>query len=270
MPEVDAASAGALVVITRPIEQAAPLARAVTALGRAPVLFPLLEIGPAEDPAPLQAALAQLPECALAVFVSPNAVEAAFAQLAAWPAQVALAVVGAGSRQALARHGVTSPEYTIYSPSDAVPSDSEHLLATLELQQLAGRRVLIVRGDGGRELLADSLRAAGAEVLAVAAYRRSVPALAGARAVALQSLLTGQNDWIITSSEALRGLVAQLEHWQPQAQQQPGYWLQRLRQQHLIVPHERIAASASALGMQRVTLCGSGDARLLAALQSQQ
>lgn len=258
-----------LVVITRPLAQAGALADMVAASGRIPVVFPLLEIKPAGDAAPLKAALAHLTDYAMAVFVSPNAVDAAFAHVVSWPQQVALAVVGAGSRQALARHGVEGASYTIYCPPDDTPSDSEHLLATLDLARLSGQRVLIVRGDGGRELLADTLRAAGVTVEPVAAYQRRVPGLSGARGETLQSLLAGQNDWIITSSEALRALAGQLAQWQPDARHAPGYWLQRLRQQHLIVPHPRIADCARALGMARVTQSGSGDARLLAALQSQ-
>ena len=253
---------GGAVVITRPRQQADALAQAVAALGRTAVVLPLLEIAPVQDAAPLRAALAELAEFALVAFVSPNAIDAAFAHLPAWPARVALAVVGEGSRAALARHGVTGAAYTIFSP-DGAHSDSEHLLANLDLPALAGRRVLIVRGDGGRELLADALRAAGARVEAVAAYRRSVPPLTPQLGARLRALLAGQNDWIITSSEALRGLADLVGRLAPSGE------LDALRAQHLIVPHARIAATARALGFARVTETGSGDVRLLAALQSQ-
>ncbi|MFC0252589.1 uroporphyrinogen-III synthase [Massilia consociata] len=248
------------VVITRPRAQADALAQAVAGLGRQAVVLPLLDIAPLDDPAPLRAALARLPAYALVAFVSPNAVEAAFAHIAAWPAGVPIGVVGEGSRAALARHGVTGANATIHSPPDPALSDSEHLLARLDLAALAGKRVLIVRGESGRELMADTLRAAGALVETVAAYRRSVPALTDGLARQLSSLLAGQNDWIITSSEALRGLAALVR------QLDPGAGLSRLQEQHLIVPHARIAETARALGCTRVTLTGSGDARLLAAL----
>jgi len=265
-PELERMS-GPAVVITRPRQQAGALAQGVAALGRTAVLLPLLQIAPVEDPAPLRAALASLntPDdpAALVAFVSPNAIDAAFAQLPAWPAGVPVAIVGEGSRAALARHGVASPDYTIFSPADSAHSDSEHLLASLDLASLAGRRVLIVRGDGGRELLADALRAAGARVEAVAAYRRSVPLLDEALRARLRALLAQPNDWIITSSEALRGLAALAAEFDPAG------GLAALRAQRLIVPHARIAATAHALGFTRVTETGSGDARLLAALQSQ-
>ncbi|WP_020654917.1 uroporphyrinogen-III synthase [Massilia niastensis] len=252
------------VVITRPRAQAGPLAQAVAALGFDAEVLPLLEISPVADPAPLRAALAELSDYALVAFVSPNAIDAAFAQLAAWPQGVPLAVVGEGSKTALAGHGLTDANATIHAPRDSAHSDSEHLLASLDLAALAGRRVLIVRGDGGRELLADSLRAAGARVETVTAYRRSVPELTPELALRLDALLARPNVWIITSSEALRGLAGLVDRIDPAGGPR------RLREQHLIVPHARIAETARALGMDRITLTGSGDARLLAALQSQE
>ena len=252
----------AAVVITRPRQQAEPLARAVAALGRTPHILPLLDISPLADDTALRAALADPARYALVAFVSPNAVDAAFAHVAAWPEDVALAVVGEGSRAALARHGIDGPRYRIHQPLDPARSDSEHLLQALDTAALAGRRVLVVRGETGREVLPDALRAAGADVETVAAYRRSVPALTPDLAASLRALLAGPNDWIITSSEALRGLVDLV------AGLDGGANVANLQQQHLIVPHARIAETASALGFGTVTLTGSGDERLLAALQS--
>ncbi|SFB91166.1 uroporphyrinogen-III synthase [Massilia yuzhufengensis] len=246
------------VVITRPRAQAEALAQAVAGLGRRAVVLPLLEIAPLDDTARLRAALAALPSYALVAFVSPNAVDAAFAHLPGWPSGVPIGIVGEGSRAALARHGVTSDATTIHCPPDPACSDSEHLLASLDLAALAGRRVLIVRGESGRELMAETLRAAGALVETVAAYKRSVPQLDGELAGQLSTLLAQPNDWIITSSEALRGLAGLVEQLGASA---------RLQDQHLIVPHARIAETARALGCSRITLTGSGDARLLAALQ---
>lgn len=251
------------VVITRPRAQAEGLARAVAAIGRRPVILPLLEIAPLEDSSGLRAVLADLERYALVAFVSPNAIDAAFAHRPEWPRTVPLAVLGEGSRAALARHGVVEANATILGPLDPTRSDSEHLLAALDLAALAGKRVLIVRGESGRELMADSFRAAGAEVSLVPAYRRSVPRLDAQLAAQLRSLVETPNDWIITSSEALRGLFSLLDELDPGC-------VSQMRGQHLIVPHARIAAVAAELGVTRVTLTGSGDDRLLAALQSQE
>ena len=250
------------VVITRPRQQAEPLARAVAALGRTALILPLLEISPLADEALLRAALADLRRYALVAFVSPNAVDAAFAHVAAWPPEVALAVVGEGSRAALARHGITDGRYRIHAPLDPARSDSEHLLQALDMATLPGRKVLVVRGETGREVLPDALRAAGACVETVAAYRRNVPSLSPDLAASLRALLAGPNDWIITSSEALRGLAGLVE------QLDDGISVANLQHQRLIVPHARIAETASALGFKTVSLTGSGDERLLAALQS--
>jgi uroporphyrinogen-III synthase len=252
------------VVITRPRPQAMELAGAVTAIGRTARVLPLLEIAPLPDQSLLAATLARLTDYALVAFVSPNAIDAAFAHIRAWPAGTRLGVLGDGSRVALARHGINDDNTDIVSPPDPAHSDSEHLLQALDLPALAGRRVLIVRGEHGRELMADGLRAAGALVDTVAAYRRSVPALTPALADELGALLARQNDWIITSSEALRGLVGLVQRLDG------GASVVKMQQQHLIVPHARIAETARALGFGRVTLTGSGDERLLAALQSQE
>ena len=257
------------VVITRPAAQAAVLAAKVAALGLPVQLLPLLEIHALdgeEECAQLQAVLRRLADYDLVAFVSPNAIDCVFAHLAAWPAGVPLAVVGEGSRLALGAHGVTDANASITSPLDTARSDSEHLLLALDLPSLRGKRVLIVRGDGGRDYLADGLRGAGATVEFVTAYRRKVPALTPALRATLEQLLQHNNHWIITSSEALRGLQALLAALDAAGDEKTA--VAKMQQQHLIVPHARIAQTATALGFARVTLTGSGDAGVLAALQS--
>jgi uroporphyrinogen-III synthase len=112
--------------------------------------------------------------------------------------------------------------------------------------------------------MAEGFAAAGARVTTVAAYRRAVPALDKGLAQRLALLLREPNDWIVTSSEALRGLVGLVR------QLDPVDGVAKLQQQHLIVPHARIAETARALGLARLSLTGPGDAGLLAALQSQE
>lgn len=250
------------VIITRPRAQADALARQVRALGRPVEILPLLEIFPLADQSTLIATLARLDQFAMVAFVSPNAIDAAFAHIARWPGGVTVAVLGEGSRAALAAHGVDDGNTRIVSPRDPARSDSENLLQTLDLAGLKGRQVLIVRGESGRELMADGLRAAGAVVTTVAAYRRSVPPMTEALRLRLQRLLERPNDWIMTSSEALRGLMALV------ADLGDPEYVAKMQQQRVIVPHARIAETAASLGLSRLTLCGSGDERLLAALQS--
>jgi len=248
------------VILTRPIAQAEPLASRIRALGREVEVLPLLEISPLPDQAPLHNALASLASYQLVAFVSPNAIDAAFAHIPAWPQGLQAAVVGEASRLALIARGV--PQGQIASPADPAHSDTEHLLQALDLPALRGARVLIVRGESGRELMADSFRAAGAEVAVLPAYRRAVPRLTPALAERLTALAATPADWIITSSEALRGLVGLLKELNKLT------IVASLQHHHLIVPHSRIAETARNLGFPNVTLTGSGDERVLAALQS--
>ncbi|WP_394779691.1 uroporphyrinogen-III synthase, partial [Undibacterium sp.] len=195
------------VVITRPAAQAQGLAERVSAIGRSPIVFPMLEILPLDEAGELRAVLADLSSYTLVAFVSPNAIDAAFSYLSAWPAGVSIGVMGEGSRAALAAHGVTDANARILSPVDTQKTDSETLLAVLDLQALKAGKVLIVRGETGRELLADALRAEGIAVTQIAAYRRQAPEFTAVRRNQLSAMLKQQNDWIVTSSEALRTLV---------------------------------------------------------------
>jgi uroporphyrinogen-III synthase len=249
------------VVITRPLAQAVPLAQQVAAIGREAVVFPLLEILPLPDQSKLLAAMQNLEGYAMVAFVSPNAIEAALKHVKKWPPQVALAVVGEGSRAALAQHGLTSENATIFSPVDRERTDSQTLLEVLDLDLLRDKRVLIVRGETGRELLADALRNKGVTVEQVAAYRRAAPVLDDSERELLAVLLDGPADWIITSSEALRFLLEMVRNVSGDA------GVAKMQHQHLIVPHVRIAESAQSLGFVNVTQTASGDEPLLAALQ---
>lgn len=246
--------AGRTVVVTRPQAQAGPLAEAIAAAGGQALLFPLLEIAPAADPAPLTAAVAGLADYGLAVFISPNAVDYSLPAIVAgggWPPGLIPAAIGQGTVRALAARGVGG----CVAPTERF--DSEALLALPELQadRVAGRRVAIFRGDGGRELLADTLRQRGAEVDCIACYRRSPPAGGPRRLEAAWA--AGRLDAItVSSSEGLRYLVALLDA--------PGRL--RLSATPLFVPHERIAENARALGLRQVVLTAPADAGIVAGL----
>jgi uroporphyrinogen-III synthase len=258
------------VVITRPRAQAEVLAPRIAALGLQPVLFPLLEIHPPEDSAALRAVLRNLRQYALVVFVSPNAIDAAFRHMdkdsgsgeGGWPAEVAIGIVGAGSRAALAQHGVKAPDFHIVAPPNPEKTDSEGLLAALDLHALQGRKVLIVRAQAGRDFLSDALHRAGVQIDHIGAYRRVAPTPDQTTIAQLRSLLDSNSYWIITSSEALRNLMQML----PQTALDDA--VVKMQQKRIIVPHPHIAQTARLAGFSCVTLTGSGDERLLAALQS--
>ncbi|RFU46120.1 fused uroporphyrinogen-III synthase HemD/membrane protein HemX [Paraburkholderia sp. DHOC27] len=261
------------VVITRPAGQSEALAAQLTAAGIATLDFPLIEIAPADDTAPLHAALAALERYALVVFVSPNAVDYAFAQYGAiWPHALPVGVVGPGSVAALARHGVEAPAYRVISPAaapddDGARFDSEALFAALDeainATTLEGKRVLIVRGDGGREWLADRLREAGAEVDTVAAYRRLVPEPSVAAWQRVHTLLAGEpHAWLVTSSEGVRNLD-ELARDHLNAGE-----IAQLKRATLVAPHPRIAQTARGLGFDSITVSGAGDERIARTLIS--
>lgn len=170
-PHEAAALQGVGVLVTRPVHQAEPLARLIERAGGTAVRFPTIEIAPPADLGALHAVLDRLSEFDLAIFVSPNAVAEVFARLGArsWPPHLAVACVGQASARALAEYGVGA-----MAPQNRF--DSESLLALPALQAMAGKRVIIFRGDGGRELLADTLVARGAAVTYAECYRRVRPA----------------------------------------------------------------------------------------------
>jgi uroporphyrinogen-III synthase len=246
--------AGRTIVVTRPLAQAGPLAEAIAAAGGEPLIFPLLEISPAADRQPLAEAAAHLGEYDWAVFISPNAVDYALPTLLAggpWPASLRPAAIGQGTVRALLAHGIGN----CLAPRERF--DSEALLALPELaaERFAGTRVAILRGDGGRELLADTLRQRGAVVDCITCYRRSPPSagaqtlLAAWRAGRLAALT-------VSSSEGLRHLLELLD----------AEGRNHLQATPLFVPHARIAETARESGLNNIILSGAADAGIMAAL----
>ncbi len=243
---------GRHIVVTRPAGQAAHLASALVGLGAKPVLFPVLAIFDIEDQTPLLDLAIRLDRFDLAAFVSPNAVEKALPVILGhrpWPVGLRAATVGRSSEQALAAFGIRD----VVAPNERF--DSEALLELPELQDVQGKRVVIFRGDGGRELLAETLVARGAEVEYVTCYRRGKPDVDAAPLLKLWG--DGQLDAVtVTSSEGLRNLfdmVGKLgQAW--------------LRKTPVFVPHQRIAEQARELGCHEIILTGPADDGLIGGL----
>lgn len=188
-------------MVTRPAHQAARLCELIRAAGGEALAFPVLEIGPVEDAAPVRALLARLDEFDIALFVSSNAVDHAAALVGerGVPPTLKLAAVGQRTAESLRTH---FGRVDIEAPP---PYNSETLLATRALQQVEGQRIMIVRGTGGRELLAESLRARGAELCYAEVYRRLEPD------TDLDSLRTAHpriDLIVVTSNDGLRNLVS--------------------------------------------------------------
>ena len=219
---------GHAILVTRPRTQAGRLARLIEQAGGRAHLFPAIEI---EDVAP-PPALARLHEFDLAIFVSPTAVAKAMPHVSKLPR---VAAVGAGTRRELEKRGVAN----VIAPRTG--ADSEALLATPELGEVAGRRIAILRGDGGRALLGETFVARGAQVEHVTCYRRRAPQAPGHswKAGELAALT-------VSSSQGLDNLFEVLD---------PGM----LRSTPMFVPHPRIAERARALSVREVVLAGHSD-----------
>ncbi len=241
--------AGRCIVITRPAGEAQRLAALTRDAGGEPLLFPVIEIHDALDPQPLEEAIAHLDEIDVAIFISPSAVDKALPRITAQralPARLHCAAIGPGGARALARCGVQ----TVTIPTDRY--DSESLLATNFMRDVQGKRIAIFRGDGGRELLRDTLAARGASVHTVTCYRRVQPALDAAPL--LQAWARGTVAAVIlTSSEGLRNLCAMIG----------AAGAAYLRDTLVVVPHPRIALAAQALGLLRVVVSDAGDEALM-------
>lgn len=221
--------------------------------GGRPLSVPTIGIVPPADPASAARAVARLGEYDVAVFVSPNAVEATedLLQGRPWPPGTRIAVVGRGSAEAVEARGLRT---------DIRPArdfSTEGLLDEAAFLHPRGLRVIILRGEDGRELLADTLRERGAVVDFAAVYRRTMPADAPD---ALARVAGERVDAIVTTSnEGLRNLYdaagARLRDW--------------LLARQLIVIAQRGAGLARTLGFARPARVApeASDAGLLAALR---
>ena len=243
---------GRRIVVTRPAEQNQRLVELIRAEGGEAVVFPTIEIVGLGDSRAIEDAADRLETYDLAVFISPNAVDQAMSAIRArreWPRPLRAATIGRASADALRRHGVSN----IVAPSERF--DSEALLELAALADVAGWRIVIFRGEGGRELLGDTLRQHGAIVDYVECYRRQRPNVDSAPlAVALSR---GEIDAVIaTSSEGLRNFV-ELIGAAGEA---------HLKRTPLFVPHFRIAEVARSLGCERVVETLPGDEGLAAGL----
>lgn len=201
---------GAQLIVTRPAAQAQLWIRQLAELGVPAVALPLIDIEPLVGSADLAQAWARLPHQALAVFVSTNAVQCFFAARPTglgWPAHTLAAAVGPGTAGALGALGV--PVAQIVAPA-VPPFDSEALWAVLAQQAWAGRGVLWVRGEGGRDWLAQHLAAQGAQVSSVCTYRRRLPLWGEGELALLRGALAHpeRQVWWFSSSQAIDHLQA--------------------------------------------------------------
>jgi uroporphyrinogen-III synthase len=248
--------AGRGIVVTRPREQVAGLARRIEEAGGLPWVYPAIEIQALQDLGPVLAVIERLDEFDFALFISPNAVHRALnlvtTRRGGWPSRVRAAAVGKASRQALLGHGIAA----VLAPAGAA-ADSEALLALPEMHDVQGRRIVIFRGEGGRELLASVLSERGAMVEYAECYRRArpeldmAPLLAAWARGAVHAVTVSSGDGLANFFEMLGKLGQQ--------------WL---RATPVFVPHARVIELATRLGLRQVFVAGPGDAEVMAGLVS--
>jgi len=243
--------AGMRVLVTRPRERAAGLQALIRAAGGEPVSWPAIEIGDPEDPAALDRTILRLKEFDLAIFISPTAVERGLARIeqlgSIWPAHLPVAAIGAGTRRGLEERGFAE----VIVP--AGNADSEALLGLPALEQSRGKRVVIFRGKGGRELLPTALAERGAIVEFAECYRRIRPQIAASSPAWATKALQAVT---VSSGEGLENVAAALGRWRPE-------WT---RESALFVPHPRIGDAARGLGVREVIVAGASDEEIAARL----
>lgn len=244
------------ILVTRPFPQGEALVSRLRALGRVAWHFPLIGFTPGRELTTLGERLSALTSDDLLFALSQHAVEFAHAQLQQqkqrWPTTPHYFAIGRTT--ALALHTVSGQE--IRYPRDR--EISEVLLQLPELQNIAGKRALMLRGNGGRELLAETLTARGAIVECCECYQREPVHYDGAEE-AMRWRLRGVDTLVVTSGEMLQHLCTLIP------QRYYDTWLLRCR---LLVVSERLAHLARELGWQDIYVADSADNdALLRALQ---
>jgi uroporphyrinogen-III synthase len=234
------------IVVTRPDEPGRRLVTELAATGVDALWLPAFELGPAPDPQQVRQTLARLAEFDLAVFVSPAAVSATAAALLSqpWPAATAIGAVGAVTARAVRERLPGAAQAPQIGAAGEGASGSEALWTALQARPLP-RRVLVLRAVEGRDWLLERLRNAGAQVQALAVYRRSEHRPREADLAWLRQRATpGPLASLVTSSEA----VAALQH---QCADGPAV-LAALYRGPALASHPRIAERLRAAGFADV------------------
>lgn len=245
---------GLVVAVTRPPAQAESTCAALEAAGAEVIRFPVMDIVPVTSSPQLDALAACVPTFDVAVFISANAVRYGLQwlqPLGGLPAGCSVAAVGRATARALTDAGVS------VHIAPAAGFNSEALLAHPALQQLQDRQVVLFRGVGGRELLADSMRARGAKVHYAEVYRRE-PAPTDIRVLARHWQQQRLHLIVVTSGDGLQFLL----------QRAGSDHRQQLLATPLAVIGERMLQQARTMGFQSdIIVTEPGEQALVAALQ---
>lgn len=248
IPKIIPPLTGLTVLVTRPAPQAAVLCEEIARRGGTALAFPAIAIEPLTPDTALQT-----PVHDLVVFVSVNAV-AHGAHLVTKDVTTRIAAIGKATAAALADRQL---------PADIVPAagfTSEDLLTHPDLALSSTARILIVRGEGGRELMHETFAAQGMAVESMTVYRRVQPPIDEAKRAQLEAMWAedGIDVVTVTSIETLVNLSAMLS--------ERGREL--LRSTPLVVPSRRIMDAALQAGLHADVLVAGGadDASMIGTL----
>jgi uroporphyrinogen-III synthase len=246
---------GVGVLVTRPEQQAMPLCRLLEMEGASTLRLPAVEIKPIGNRREAAAQLGAFAEFDVILFTSANAVRFG-ASLLDQKRDLTLAAMGPATARALNHAGYR----VAVLPPPGGTFDSENLLRHPRLEHPAGRRMLIIKGSGGRPFLQDELARRGAEVWAVDVYERVPPAPSQAvlRAL-LESFAGGAVQVITATSLEIAGNL--LDMATPALRDE-------FERVHWLVPGERIAAGLRERGLSSPLLQAESaeDHDLVAAL----
>ena len=239
------------IAITRPAGQAGKLSALIEAAGGKPLLFPLISITPLSNYHVFDKATSNLKDYDWAIFISSNAVQNSLPRLSKQinllPKTLKFAAIGPSTAAELNAFGIKN----VLIPKDRF--DSESLLSLAEMQNMTDQKVMIFRGVGGREVLAETLKARGAHVDFAESYQRINPQTS-------TKILDDQwnnktlDALVITSSEAMRHLIDLAKNIA---------WLKQIK---ICVNHLRIAEEADNLGLNITVAETSGDEAMLKCL----
>lgn len=247
------------ILVTRPAHQAGALCAAIRSAGSSAVTFPVIEIGASPEAVPAQQLATEIDASQWVIFISANAVTWGQKSLEGvdyrWD-NTQIAAVGRKTAKVLQKSGLKV---------DLIPQDfnSESLLAEAAFQTevINAKQIVIIQGEGGRGLLAETLQQRGAQVLSRPVYQRQCPQPDWSVHAWVKDGITAQGpiDCILcTSGEGLQNLVHLL-------QSAPWLW-----QTPLLLLSTRLVSTARALGFQAEihVATEASDAGLIAALQS--
>ncbi len=235
------------ILVTRPQTSGKRLVDRLRHLGFIAWSMPLIDFQPGNQLCELASRLEQLNDGDIILAISQQAAEFAGATLyytqTLWPSYVDYYAIGRQTALALHTH---CRQQVISPPTGAV---SETFLDLPSLQAVRGKKILILRGNGGRELIAETLRARGAHVEYCECYQR-IPRNYDGEEQARHWRKLGIDTIIVTSGDMLTLLYELFPE-----QDRMG-WLLHCR---LIVVSDRLAMMARKLGFRKLIVADSAD-----------